>query len=251
MGAGTQSPLAVAIARAYGQIVRKPLVLAIEEPELYLHPHGCRNFYRILKSLSQANVQVIYTSHDRCFVDMSDFTSIRLIMKYGGETKVHSGNQAPGTLLTQVSTTAKFDEEINEVFFANHVVLVEGSPDKIACSVALTTLGLDLDKQCISIIDCGGNRNIEPIAKVLGLFSISTYALMDEDPGNPITAGIITGLKPLIGNDRVFLQTPRLDRMFGLPQKPSKADALTFFPSWFSSNPPQPVYNALKTKIAP
>ncbi|HGE70633.1 TPA: DUF2813 domain-containing protein, partial [Candidatus Poribacteria bacterium] len=40
MGAGTQSALAIAIARAYAEIIRQPLVMAIEEPELYLHPHG-------------------------------------------------------------------------------------------------------------------------------------------------------------------------------------------------------------------
>ncbi|WP_372429090.1 hypothetical protein [Archaeoglobus fulgidus] len=36
-------------------------MLAIEEPELYLHPHG-RHFYKILKELSQKDVQVIYTN---------------------------------------------------------------------------------------------------------------------------------------------------------------------------------------------
>jgi putative ATP-dependent endonuclease of OLD family len=251
MGAGTQSALAVAIARAYGDIVRKPLVLAIEEPELYLHPHGCRNFYKILKTLPQSNVQVIYTSHDRCFVDMADFTSIRLIRKEGAGTRVHSGVNAPGTLLTQVSTTAKFDEEVNEVFFANHVILVEASPDKIACSVALSTLGLDLDKECVSVIDCCGNRNIEPIAKVLRIFNIPAYALVDEDPGNTATASTIASLKALLGNGNVFLQAPRLEEMFGLHQKPSKADAIDFFPSWFSGNVPQAVYTSLKTKICP
>ena len=48
-GAGVQSAVAIAIARTYAQIVQQPLILAIEEPELYLHPHGCRHFYKILK----------------------------------------------------------------------------------------------------------------------------------------------------------------------------------------------------------
>ncbi len=251
MGAGTQSALAVAIARAYGQIIRKPLVLAIEEPELYLHPHGCRNFYKILKGLSQNNVQVVYTSHDRCFVDMAEFPSIRLISKnVAAETEVYPNVMTPAGLVPQVSTIAKFDEEINEVFFARNVVLVEATPDKIACSAALTKLGLDLDKECVSIIDCGGNGNIGPIAQVLNLFNTATYALVDEDPGNAATAPIIADLKALLGNDKVFLQSPKLEGMFGQPRKPSKAESLTFFPTWFSNHAPQAVYNNLKTKIS-
>ncbi|RJQ40879.1 MAG: DUF2813 domain-containing protein [Dehalococcoidia bacterium] len=251
MGAGTQSALAVAIARAYGQIVAKPLVLAIEEPELYLHPHGCRNFHKILKHLSQNNVQIIYTTHDRCFVDISDFNSVRLVKRETGDTTVCSGFGQYATLQSQVSAASKFDEEINEVFFANHVVLTEGYPDKVACVSALTSLGLDLDKHCVSIIDCGGLPNIEPIAKVLGLFHIPTYALIDEDPENPATATAIASLKTLLGAENVFLQTPNLEGLFGLRKKPTKAESIVYFPTRFTTHPPQPVYNAVKNSIAP
>jgi hypothetical protein len=128
-------------------------------------------------------------------------------------------------------------------------------PDSTECKivtycVALNKLGLDLDKECVSIIDCGGIGNIGPIAQVLDLFNIATYAFVDEDPGNAATAQIITDLQTLLGNDKVFPQTPNLEGMFGLPRKPSKVDSLAFFPTWFNTNPPQAVYNNLKTKIS-
>ena len=85
-GAGVQSAVAIAIARAYAEIVQKPLILAIEEPELYLHPHGCRHFYKILKELSQRGVQVIYTTHERSFVNVADLESILLVKKENGES---------------------------------------------------------------------------------------------------------------------------------------------------------------------
>ena len=91
MGAGTQSALAVAIARAYAEIVRRPLILAIEEPELYLHPHGCRHFRRLLDELAANGVQVIYTTHERSFVDIAKFEQVHLIRNEIGETKVCSG----------------------------------------------------------------------------------------------------------------------------------------------------------------
>ena len=68
VGAGVQSALAVAIAKAYAEIVKQPLILTIEEPELYLHPHGCRHFYRLLRELSQGDLQIIYSTHERAFV---------------------------------------------------------------------------------------------------------------------------------------------------------------------------------------
>lgn len=249
MGAGTQSALAVAIAQAYNEIVRQPLVLAIEEPELYLHPHGCRHFYKKLKELSDASVQVICTTHERCFVNIADFQSIHLVRKENGKTAVHSGINKITSSPSSLVLAAKFNEGINEVFFANHVILVEGAVDKIACQIALGKHGVDLDQQCVSIIDCGSNSGVKPIAEVLSLFDISVYALVDEDPGNPTTAVIISDLETLLGGDNVFLQRPKLEGLFGLTSKPSRVDALSFFPTWFETNVPSAVYDNLKDRI--
>lgn len=249
MGAGTQSALAIAIARAYAEIVRQPLVIAIEEPELYLHPHGCRHFYKLLRGLSENGVQVIYTTHERSFVDISNFQSIHLVRKESNETKVYSGMGKQISSEDEIKLASKFDENINEVFFANHVVLVEGPDDKIACKMALENLGMELDKESISITECGGNTAIKSISEILKLFNISTYVLTDEDPSNPTTAKIINELKEVLGDDKVLLQSPNLEGMFGLSKKPSKAEALTFFSEWFKSNNPPDVYKLLKQKI--
>jgi len=249
MGAGTQSALAVAIARAYAKIVNQPLVMAIEEPELYLHPHGCRHFYKLLKELSESGVQIIYTTHERCFADVSEFQSLHLIRKEHGKTKVYSGRGKHISSEDEIRLTAKFDEDVNEVFFANHVVLVEGPDDKIACRLALENLGVELDKESISIIECGSNTAIKPISEILKLFSISTYVLTDEDPSNLNTAKIISELKSFLGGDKVLLQSPTLEGIFGLSKKLTKAEAVAHFPTWFVTNDSPDVYKQLKRKI--
>ena len=249
MGSGTQSALAVAIARAYAEIVRQSLVMAIEEPELYLHSHGCRHFYKLLKELSETGVQITYTTHERSFVGISDFQSIHLVRKESGETKVYSGVGKHISSEDEIRLASKFDEAINEVFFANHTILVEDFPDKIACRLALEKLGMALDKESISITECRGNTAVKPISEVLKFFRIPTYALIDEDPGNPKTAKIISDLKSFLGNDNVFLQKPTLEGMFGLSKKMSKAEALIFFQTWFNSNVPPTVYEQLKQEI--
>ncbi|HHT9120865.1 MAG TPA: TOPRIM nucleotidyl transferase/hydrolase domain-containing protein [Candidatus Hypogeohydataceae bacterium YC41] len=149
----------------------------------------------------------------------------------------------------QIKFTSRFDENTNEVFFAKHVILVEGSADKIACRSALEKLGIELDKESVSIGNCGSNTAIEQISKVLKLFNIPTYALIDKDPGNGNTRKIRLKLESILGDKNVFLQKPNLEGMFSLSKKPSKAEALKFFPQWFKTNSLPEVYKALKQKI--
>lgn len=257
-GAGVQSAVVIAIARAYAKIVRQPLILAIEEPELYLHPHGCRHFYKILKELSQNGVQVIYTTHERSFVNVADLDSIILVKKENGGTKAYTCKSTI-TDIDIIKVASKFDEEINEVFFANKVILVEGSEDKIACKLALEKLGVELDKHNISVIDCGGNTGIKPMVEILRHFGIDTYVLMDEDPGNPNTSKLIEDIRGLIGNDRVFLQNPNLEEIFNFSQikqtqgikqnKFSKEIVLKILPEWFENNKVPTIYEELKAKL--
>jgi len=257
-GAGVQSAVAIAIARTYAEIVQQPLILAIEEPELYLHPHGCRHFYKILKELSQNGVQVIYTTHERSFVNVADLDSILLVKKENGGTKIYSCRSSI-TGIDAIKTASKFDEEINEVFFASRVILVEGPDDKIACKLALEKLGIELDKYNISVIDCSGNTGIKPMVEILQSFNIDTYVLMDEDPGNQTTQQLISEIRDLIGNDKVFLQSPDLEGIFNFDKikqsheirgsKFTKEIALKVLPMWFNSNDVPQVYMNLKNKI--
>ena len=257
-GAGVQSAVAIAIARAYAKIVQQPLILAIEEPELYLHPHGCRHFYKILKELSQDGVQVIYTTHERSFVNVADLDSILLVKKENGGTRVYTCRNSIAGIDT-IKAASKFDEELNEVFFADKVILVEGPDDKIACKLALEKLDIELDKHNISVVDCGGNTGIKPMVEVLQNFNIDTYVLMDEDPGNQNTQQLVNSLKNMLGEDRVFLQSPNLEGIFDFEQikqiyginrsKFTKEIALKVLPSWFESNSVPQVYLKLKNIV--
>jgi putative ATP-dependent endonuclease of OLD family len=249
MGAGTQSALAIAIARAYAEIVRRPLILAIEEPELYLHPHGCRHFRALLEDLASSGIQVIYTTHERAFIDIARFHDIHLVRKETTETVVFSGAGKPIPTGDVYKVMSKFDDKVNEVFFADKVVLVEGAPDRIACQLALEKLGIEANKASISITECGGDGDMKAIALTLKIFGIPTFPLIDEDPGNTATQAIIKELESITGSGRVFLQKPNLEGMFGLTHKPSKVDAMRLFPQWFSVNKVPTVYEELQKTL--
>jgi len=237
VGAGVQSALTVAVARAYTEIVNEPLTLAIEEPELYLHPHGCRHFYRLLREIAGQGLQVIYTTHSRSFVSAGDFDDLYIVRKATttGTTVTEGRTYAPPGGVNALRLQSKFNERLNEAFFASAVVLVEGDPDEIACRCALEHLTLDLDRQSISVLSVGGKDEIGPIAQLLLALGIPTFALVDEDPGNPNSAATQASIVAIVGPNRVFLQRPDLEGLFALATKPSRLRAMTIFPAWFAN----------------
>lgn len=239
VGAGVQSALSIAIAKAYAEIVRQPLVLAIEEPELYLHPHGCRHFYRLLRELSENGLQVIYTTHERSFVSAGDFEAIQIVRKPQAATQVSSGLSLNLTASRdRLRLQSRFNERLNEVFFAACVILVEGDPDEIACRCALEFQGLELDKDSVSVVPLGGKDEIPVVAELLARLGIPTIALMDEDPGNTQTAATRARVEELLGPDKVLVQSPNLEWLFQLNHKPKRVEAMEVFPAWFADAEP-------------
>ncbi len=247
MGAGTQSALSVAIARAYGDIVKKNVVFVIEEPELHLHPQACKNFYNNLKSLSENEVQVIYTTHSQYFVDLSEFNSLYIVRNKNSETTIKSASESIPLDIKQNSFTTKFNDGVNQTLFADAVVLVEGPNDEIACKAMLEKLEININKLNISVVACGGIANIIPISKVLYALNIRTIALVDEDPGNPVTLSRINAIKDVISENNIYFQTPNLEGLFDVQKKFEKSYALDFFQNYDEEIPD--VYHKIKSEL--
>jgi predicted ATP-dependent endonuclease of OLD family len=230
-GAGVQGAIAVAVAKAYADIVRNPVVLAMEEPELFLHPHGCRHFYRLLQEFANAGLQIIYTTHERSFVNVGDFDSIHIVRKVAGQTEVTSGRTLQIQGRDRLKMQSRFNDKVNEVFFAAAVVLVEGDPDEIACRAALASVGADLDRRSISIVSVGGQTEIPVFAELLTGLSIPAVALVDEDPTNALSAATRGRIGQHLPPANILLQRPNLERMWGLQQKPNRVEAMAVFPA--------------------
>jgi len=250
MGAGTQSALSVSIARAYSEIVKKSVILIIEEPELHFHPQACRNFYNHLRLLSENGLQVIYSTHSPYFVDISKFESLHVVRKENSMTMVESGLTLLSIGNQQNHIVTKFNESVNQALFAKSAVLVEGPDDEIACKAMFEKQNFDLYKNNVSVVSCGGLPNIPTIATVLNALKIDTIALVDEDPGNSKTESIIEKIRGILGDDKVYLQSPDLEGIFGI-QKPKKFDqafALSFFQDYQEAVPP--LYSNLVKRLS-
>jgi putative ATP-dependent endonuclease of the OLD family len=249
VGAGVQSAVCIGISQAYSQIVRTPMILAIEEPELYLHPHGCRHFYNLLRELSDGNLQVIYTTHERSFVNAGDFESIHIVRKTGGETGVASGLEIRLRNPDPLRLQSRFNERINEVFFSSCAVLVEGESDEIACKASLRSLGVDLDRSSISVLAVGGVTEMPPFSELLQALGIPTICISDEDPGNRVTAAAIAQVQAVLGAPNVFLCSPNLEGVWALRNKPSRIEAMSVFPQAVARGVQPDVYVQVQRRI--
>jgi len=194
LGSGLQNLILLAIFRTYAKIMKSRAVMAIEEPEIFLHPHAQRKLYRILRSLLEPEVnretgevindgaQIFYATHSPAFLSIPDYDEIFLVRRNDtGKTNVlpkgaplSQGDRDELRLLTQ------FNQNRNELFFARKVMLVEGQTEKHAIPLAFAKK-VDIDTKSISVIEVSGKGNLPFFMKVLTSLGIEWCAVYDTD----------------------------------------------------------------------
>jgi hypothetical protein len=185
------------------------LILAIEEPELYQHPTKQRHFANVLRSLSEgslpgvaAQTQVIFASHSSLFVAADRFDEIRLarrksvpglpnkecVLTSSSLTSVcrrleAAFGEAPGsrTIEGLRSRLHVLGPELSEGFFADLVVLVEGSSDRAAIAAASALSGFDLEANGVAILPVTGKTGLPNPACIFHELEIPTYIVWDCD----------------------------------------------------------------------
>lgn len=189
------------------------LILAVEEPELYQHPNRQRHLAKIFLKLASGDVsggensmQIIYCSHSPLFVDIKRFDKIRVFRKIKEEDDKPKQTKVIQTNLDEVAKILeKVDEKpegtftgksleprlqtlmtpwMNEGFFADVVVLVEGEEDRAAILGIATVLGHDFESIGVSVIPCMGKNNIDRPTIIFRKLQIPVYAIWDGDSGN-------------------------------------------------------------------
>jgi predicted ATP-dependent endonuclease of OLD family len=224
------------------------LVLAIEEPELYQHPNRQRHLAKIFLQLASGvtpgvaeKTQVIYATHSPLFVGLDRFNQIRLLRKAENgsvkpritrvvETtldkvaeKVWEADGSKGDKYTGATMVSRLHSIItplvNEGFFADAVVLVEGEDDYSAVTGAARAMNKDLESLGVSIIPVNGKRSMDRPAIIFREFGIPVYLLWDSDGEKGETAGVCeTCGKPLDGRPDPC-DNHRLLRIVGKPQE--------------------------------
>ena len=200
LGEGNKSLMLFALIRSYAKNFKQNAtgILAIEEPEIYLHPQARRHLYQIFKEITkESNIQIMYTTHSPDFLSTEEFSSIGLVSKNGEEgTKVKivtekdlvefstkTGVPKEKTSLDNIkdfyATTSNF--KLNEGFFAKHLILVEGETEELCLPLLLERLGLKYFSSGVSIIGVEGKNQIPKYWRLFKAFNISISVIFDSD----------------------------------------------------------------------
>lgn len=206
-GHGLQRAIMFALLRAWAKIlreerscryqVRRPaprkqsdsVIFAMEEPELFLHPHAQRRLAMTLREIANTpEHQVFICTHSTHFVDLEHYKEVAIITKYSMEEGSRV-RQCVKELFEGDDTDERkkrfhmaqwINPDRGEMFFAKRVVFVEGETERVVLPFVAQKLGVfDPD---ISIIDCGSKHNLPLYIAIAKAFKIPYLAIHDEDP---------------------------------------------------------------------
>jgi putative ATP-dependent endonuclease of OLD family len=177
-GAGIQSATLIGLFYFYTKEVniKNSALLCVEEPELYLHPHARRVISDRLDDFIDDNKnQVILTTHSPEFIRTTD-ASLNIIL-----TRKNNNGTTGMPLNIKNSKSLLLNNNHNEIFFADKVIICEGFDDYILRWVAAEKFPKQLDEKNISIITAGGKNNFEKFIKLILKLKISCYIFADFD----------------------------------------------------------------------
>lgn len=215
LGMGVQASITIAILKAYAELnLPNKTPIFIDEPELFLHPQAQRNFYNVLREMTEdqkdengniikEGLQIFYTTHSPNFLRTDKFNEIFIVRKT--KEKGTDLNQADiDSFVTDLKVrkdiqSSKEDmflyfknayentgdsQKANEGFFAKKIILVEGQSESFILPYFFELYGFDYIKEGISIVRCGCKNEIDRFFRLYNEFGIPCFVIFDGDKQN-------------------------------------------------------------------
>lgn len=173
------------------------VILALDEPEIHLHPHMQRSLIRyvyniinnededfaeLVKDLFGINIfkgQLIVITHSPNIL-LDDY---RQIIRFYCENSIIKVKSAP-----QITHDPNLERHflrispyIKESFFSKSAIIVEGDTEKGALPLFAEKSNVNLDNSGISIIKADGGDSIPKLMDLLAIFDIKSTAIIDRD----------------------------------------------------------------------
>lgn len=230
-----QGPTLAARAHAFLQAVEScsstglgGLLLLIEEPELYLRPQAQRYLYRLLREFTLAGNQVIYSTHSPAFLNVNRLDELVFVERLP-VTGTHALQPEPVSADEDFRVMTEFDAARSELFLAHAAVLVEGLTEKLVLPFVFAALGHDVDREAISIIECGGKPNIPLFARICRAAGIPFVVLHDSDRKTsgrlaPAEQALNALIAETAGEERVIVLDPDFEAVAGLAGRHHKPE---------------------------
>ena len=201
---GVQASITIAILKAYSKLkLKNQTPILIDEPELFLHPQGRRNFYKIIRNLAENGTQVLLTTHSSEFIDLEHFNEIFVVRKTKDKgTYIRNAN--PSAFVEDFKARYSKDtteadimeryrnafentgdsQKSSEAMFARKVILVEGESEVLILPYLFSLCGYDEISEGITIVRCGGKSEIDRYYRLYSEFGIPAFVLFDGDYQN-------------------------------------------------------------------
>jgi predicted ATP-dependent endonuclease of OLD family len=207
-GHGLQRSMIFTILRAYAELSHsqkagnkakeRSTIFAIEEPELYLHPQSQRTLMSVFRVIAGGRDQVIYATQSSLFVDISYFDQVCImqreriddrhvssptqlpISKIIEDLKVRKGIDATEDSIRELYSHA-FNPMINEGFFGDKVIIVEGPSEQYSLPIYADAMGYNFDLNNLAVVHCDGKGQMDRLLRIFNGFMIPTYLWFDGD----------------------------------------------------------------------
>jgi hypothetical protein len=151
---------------------------------------------------------------------------------------------------------SEFDAERSELFLSRAAVLVEGRTEQLVLPFVFRALGHDVDRESISIVECGGKSNIPLFVGICRAVGVPYVVLHDRDaPAGSRPSAAERALNALIGKTagrgRTIVMEPDFEGVAGLRGNRHKPErAWTRFRSLSPGDVPGPLRRAVDVAVS-
>lgn len=197
-------------------------LLLIDEPEAFLHPEAVRALSRSLYEIGE-RMPLMISTHSPILIDLSQrHTSIQ-VFRVGDQEAVQLFNstkvQFDNDDIQNMKILNYVDSYVNEFFFADKILIVEGDTEYIAFKHYA-----NLNQENIHIIRARGKSTIITLMKILNQFNSNYDVLHDVDNHSKYESSTLkaqlTNCKNILrhkvnDNIRIFSSIPNFERAIG------------------------------------
>ena len=204
----------------------RPILVAFEEPEIYLHPAAANLLRDTIYALGSTD-QIVCTTHSPWMIDLTQEPLSLTKMIYADDDAISCVNYGLTSALAQLPENDKqrvkmlqlFDDEVSRVFFADRIVVVEGDTELLAIKNTLKIIPEDLRKDILArtqVVRARGKASIISLVKYLHDLHIYPYVMHDRDQG---VAGAVVFNQPIADaindNTRLILNHENVEDSLG------------------------------------
>ncbi|GAK10715.1 AAA family ATPase [Geomicrobium sp. JCM 19039] len=221
-----------------GEYIR-PLIIAFEEPEIYLHPQAAKQMRDTIYDLAKdKNNQIICTTHSPYMIDLSK-SSNQVLNAFHVENTTfdHEGEVLPFEQVyynpfniseafkqlvendqSYIKMLLKIDDNIAKIFFSKNVLIIEGDTEDVVIKETMARMPEEMYKEFSynwEVIRARGKATIISLIKYLKALGITPYVIHDRDKGTARAEAFNQPIVDAAGFDQVIILEECMEDLLG------------------------------------